>query len=74
MDEELGIKENDPDLYEVLVESPVFNAMFQLSPDRGHHVSVVSVDRSRGYIAFPRYSDTPGDTDFVVREILRRNR
>jgi hypothetical protein len=74
MDEELGIKEHDPDLYEILLESPLFNAMFQLSPDRGHNVSVVSIDPSRGYIGFPRYSVSPGDTDFVVHEILRRNR
>jgi hypothetical protein len=73
MDEERGIREHNPELYEVLLESPLFNTLFALSETLDRSVSVFSVDPSRGYIAFPRYSETSGDTDFVVREILKHN-
>jgi hypothetical protein len=73
MDEERGIKEYNPVLYEELQESPLFSSLFQMAPDRGHKVSVMSVDASRGYIAFPRYSENAADTQFVIQKILQNN-
>lgn len=73
MDEERGIKEHYPELYEVLQEAPLFNTVFALKNNEKNSVSVFLVDPSRGYIAFLRYSGKSGDTDFVIREILKNN-
>ncbi len=72
MDEEKGIREHNPELYEVLCESPLFRTMFVISADRGG-TEVFFVDPSKGYLVFPRYSEEKGDTNFVIDEILRRN-
>ncbi len=72
MDEEKGIREHNPELYETLCESPLFRTMFVISPGHGG-TEVFFVDPSKGYLVFPRYSDETGDTDFVISEILRRN-
>lgn len=74
MDEERGIKEHNPELYAALVESPLLNTMFRVAPREGFSVTAFSVDPSEGAVTFPRYSDNPGDTDYVVNEILRHNR
>ena len=71
MDEELGIREHNPELYEQIVENVLLGALFVIS-DESHGVSVFSVQPSNGYFAFPRYSDK-GGTDYVVSEILRNN-
>jgi hypothetical protein len=73
MDEERGIRENNPELYALLQDTPLYNTIFTVPPEKDSTVSVFSVDPTRGYIAFPRYSDTVGDTDFVIREILKNN-
>jgi len=73
MDEEKGIKEYNPDLYEILQEAPLFNTLFQIPENKGCTVSVFSVDPSKGILRFPRYSEKKGDTDFVIAEILGNN-
>jgi len=73
MDEELGIKEHNPELYAQLLESVMFATMFKVDSARALTVEVFSVDPSTGYIAFPRYADNAGDTDVVIREILTNN-
>lgn len=73
MDEDRGIKEHYPELYEMLQEAPLFNTLFALKNNEENSVSVFLVDPSRGYIAFLRYSGKSGDTDFVIREILKNN-
>lgn len=77
MDEERGIKEHDPELYERLLDSVLFASTFVINKEHERAkdltVSVVSIDPSTGYIAFPRYADRVGDTDRVIREILTNN-
>lgn len=73
MDEQRGIKKSNPRLYAAVAEAPLFNAVFQISPSANITVSAFTANPSRGYIRFPRYSENPGDTDFVIREILRHN-
>lgn len=72
MDEERGIREYNPELYAVLTESPLYNTLFVINPDRALTVSTFSVDPTRGTLAFFRYARA-GDTDIVIREILRHN-
>jgi hypothetical protein len=77
MDEERGIKEHDPELYERLLDSVLFSTLFIINTEheraRDLTVAVVSIDPSTGYIAFPRYTDRVGDTERVIREILTNN-
>jgi hypothetical protein len=73
MDEQLRIKEHAPDLYALIMESLLFNTIFEIVGKADLSVSTFTVDPSKGYIAFPRYSEQKGDTDYVVEEILRNN-
>lgn len=71
MDEELGIREHNPELYDQIVENTLLSAHFAIG-DEQQGVSVFSVQPSNGYLAFPRYSDK-GSTDHVISDILRNN-
>ncbi len=73
MDEEMGIRENYPELYEVLQDSVLLNTLFLIPEDKGCSVSAFLADSAHGYLAFPRYSEGPKDTDFVLNEILGHN-
>jgi hypothetical protein len=74
MDEERGIKEFYPDLYELVKDSLLLNALFIVTPRTdGFSVTAFSMEPSKGCINFPRYSERRGDTDYVVNEILRHN-
>jgi hypothetical protein len=71
MDEELGIREHNPELYGQIVENTLLSALFAIS-DNKIGVTVFSVQPSNGYLAFLRYSEK-GGTDHVISEILRNN-
>lgn len=73
MDGELGIREHNPELYEIIMDSPLYNTTFIVGSDKGTTVTALSADPSRGYLAFPRYSERIGDTDHVIGEIIRLN-
>ena len=73
MDEELGIRENYPELYEVLQDSVLLNTLFVIPEEQHCDVSAFLADCAHGYLAFPRYSEGDKDTTFVVNEILRLN-
>jgi hypothetical protein len=73
MDEELGIREHNPELYEVLLDSVLLNTLFLINEDQHCGVSAFSADCANGYLAIPRYSGSERNTDFVINEILRHN-
>jgi|HubBroStandDraft_6_1064221.scaffolds.fasta_scaffold12717_8 hypothetical protein len=73
MDEAHGIREKNPALYEALLKTPLINAQFRVKSKLFSDISIFSTDPTNGYIAFPRYTNDEGDTDNVVREILRLN-
>jgi hypothetical protein len=73
MDEERGIREYNPELYEQLQTATLFATLFQVKPDEGCEVDQFQVDPSQGYIAFPRYTEGAGDSDEVVNRILESN-
>lgn len=72
MDEGLGIRENNPELYETLKLSPLMNTLF-IVDDEECSVSAFLVDCTNGYLAFPQYSKLEKGTDFVIQEILKNN-
>jgi hypothetical protein len=73
MDEDRTIKEHAPELYEILRDSLLFNTTFQVVGKEDCSVSAFSVDPVKGFITFHRYADNAGDSDYVVREILKYN-
>jgi hypothetical protein len=73
MDEELGIREHNPELYDVLLDSVLLNTSFLISETQDCGVSAFSADCAGGYLSFPRYSEGNKDTDFVIDEILGHN-
>jgi hypothetical protein len=73
MDEGRGIRQYNPDLYQVLKKSTLLNALFQINPASASTVSVVYTSPSEGAVAFPRYSKKQGDADHVLGEIVRHN-
>jgi hypothetical protein len=73
MDEERGIRQNSPELYEILKESTLLNALFVIEEEDKCGVSAFSVNCTEGFLAFPRYSKAERNTDFVIEEILARN-
>jgi hypothetical protein len=71
MDEERGIREHNPELFEQLQENPLLSVLFVLS-DQTCGTDMFWAKPSEGYLAFPRYSEK-GGTDVVISEILRNN-
>jgi hypothetical protein len=73
MDEARGIRQYNKELYETLATSPLFNSQFVVTSKEFSTVSAFSIDPSKGRVAFPRYTEESGDTDHVIREILKHN-
>jgi hypothetical protein len=73
MDEELGIKKNNPVLYEELKSSVMFVTNFQIEPEAGSCVEDFAIDPSAGFISFTRYTEGAGDADEVVGKLLEKN-
>jgi hypothetical protein len=71
MDEELGIREHNPELFSQIQESMLLSALFLIS-DKNSGCSVFSAKPAEGFLAFPNYSEK-GGTDFVISAILRSN-
>lgn len=62
MDEELGIKQHNPELYEQLQSATLFATLFEVVPGTDCCVEIFQVDPSVGYIAFSRYTEGTGDS------------
>ena len=73
MDEALGIREHNPELYEQIVDNTLLSVLFAVADQEKHGVSIFTAQPSIGYLAFPRYC-VKGGTDFVISEILQRNK
>jgi len=73
MDEEAGIREKNSTLYKTLLKCPLLSAQFKVKTKEFSDISIFSVEPANGYVGFPRYTADEGDTDNVVREILRLN-
>ena len=73
MNANLFIKQDSPEIYETLKGTPLLHTQFDIVNWQDLSVSKFSTEPLKGYIAFPRYSENLGDTDHVVREILRHN-
>jgi hypothetical protein len=73
MDEELGIRAHNPELYATLLDSVLLNTLFVIEEAQHCGTSAFLADCVNGFLAFPRYSEAERNTDFVIDEILRHN-
>jgi hypothetical protein len=73
MDEDLGIKQHNPELYGLLQTATLFGTHFSVDPKWDCNIEIFVADPSVGYLAFPRYSDNAGDADEVINRILEAN-
>jgi hypothetical protein len=73
MDEERGIREHNPELYETLLDSVLLNTLFVIEEDQRCGTSAFLANCQIGFLIFPRYSEAERNTDFVIDAILGRN-
>jgi hypothetical protein len=73
MNEECGIREKKPALYEALLKVPLLNAKFKIKSKELSGASAFHTSPADGYVGFTRYTEAASDTDNVVREILKYN-
>jgi hypothetical protein len=71
MDEALGIKANNPEVYAIMQESPLYTTLFQIAGEK-KSVAEFSADPSHGIIGFGSYSEK-GDTDGIIEKIISNN-
>lgn len=74
MDEEAGIRENDPELYATLRKSQLFSTFFRIDKKAKTGVEHFIADPTLGRLVFSKYTDADGDVDDVVRAILNSNK
>jgi len=74
MDDEVGIRENDPELYGTLRKSQLFNTFFRIDKKAKIAVEHFIADPTMGRLIFSKYTDADGDVDDVVRAILNSNK
>jgi hypothetical protein len=72
MDEDLGIRENNPELFAELQENALLSALFLIS-DKNCGADVFSAKPSEGYLAFPRYSGKGGDGFCYFRDSSKQS-
>ena len=73
MDQQLGIKAQNPALYQALESAILFKTFFKILPQQNLSVHSVAFRPDEGFMQFPRYSHQVGDTDVVIRKILDLN-
>ena len=74
MDEEMGIKQHNPQLYALISDAELFRTHFKVLPRDGvaQCVATVIAEPSKGHLRFTSYSEAGDeDTGFVVDEIIR---
>ena len=73
MNEECGIREKKPQLYDALLKVPLLDAKFKIKSKELSGASSFYTHPTDGFLAFTKYRANAMDTDNVVREILKHN-
>ena len=73
MDGEYLIRRDAPEVYQELVDKPLFKTSFKWVEGDGLSIDHFAVDPSEGIVTFGTFSDLERGAEHVVREILRRN-
>ncbi len=73
MDQQLGIKECNPELFNVVQTATLFRTTFRTLPGVLGPSLTFHIDPARGTIDFPSYSDYERGSDLVVNTVLQQN-
>jgi len=73
MDDERGIKQYMPDLYEEMLKVPLMNSLLRIHPKLESSLSYFQCDPTSGKIIFTSYTEGLGDSDGIVQAILGKN-
>ena len=73
MDEEHTLKAEYQDRYEEAMEAPLLRSAFRFMDTTSTSVKHFSTDPTAGSVTFSSYTDDPGHTENVLREIVANN-
>ncbi len=73
MNEEKGVRETDPVLFQSLMKWELRKTTFRLDAKKKTSVKDFTVDPSEGTVVFSSYSEAMGDSDDVVNQIVSHN-
>lgn len=73
MNGEFEIKNDAPEVYEEYKKNTVHNSIYKCKIDEEFSVRNFSADLREGTIDFPSYGEREGDTEYVIKEILKYN-
>lgn len=73
MDEERGIREHNPELYDMVKKSVIYGTTFLVAPRDDLDIETFSANPAEGLIGFQRYAARSSETDYVIHEIIRKN-
>jgi hypothetical protein len=73
MDGEIGIRDNAPEIYEVLASKPLLNTTFKPDAELENSIGVFQINPTLGRIGFTSYTENSGDSDAIIKAILDGN-
>lgn len=73
MDDDKGLRENAPDVFDDLKSKPLLNTDFKPEKKMESTVARFQINATSGKLGFTNYTDDPGDTDAVIEAILEHN-
>jgi len=74
MDEEVGLRENAPEIFNELTSKPLLNTNFRPDPSIESAIGIFQINATMGRLGFTSYTDNPGDSDAIIEAILANNK
>jgi hypothetical protein len=74
MDEEVGLRDNAPEIFEQLTSKPLLNTNFKPDPSVQNAIGIFQINASMGRLGFTSYAENPGDSDAIIEAILENNK
>lgn len=73
MDGNKGVRGHNPAAYDIIKDKPLHSTLFIVEGTEKRPEIVITIDPSKGFLSFGRYTTKNGDSNYVVHEILRHN-
>lgn len=74
MDEDVGLRENAPEIFDELTSKPLLNTNFKPDPSVDNGIKLFQINATAGRLGFTSYTDDPGDSDEIIKAVLENNR
>jgi hypothetical protein len=73
MDDNKGIRKFNPDAYDKIKDTKLHLTAFETSETDDYPPILLTVDPSKGFVSFGRYTERAGDSDYVLHKIIEHN-